>query len=156
MISGILYTSPLAMKTPIAHLADQSGTRLRHMRGYLPAAAVGSVTEQDGALVARVRPDLAIVIGGEQQVDGEGLTVSDVTHGHGHMVLTAQNAQAVLSKICGLNFSDHAFPTMHAAYSSVAKVRTLIVRTDDAYHLLVGASYAAYLWDVVADALTHD
>lgn len=130
--------------------------------------ATGKVTLiRDGAL-ARLRPDqFALLLEQyenrdalkrlEEAVDEIGVTVTDVTHGRAIMLLSGAKAAAALPKVCGLDFHNSAFPDLHAAQTSLAKVRTLILRLDEdsvpAYHLVVERSLGAYVWGVVYDAI---
>jgi heterotetrameric sarcosine oxidase gamma subunit len=84
-------------------------------------------------------------------------TITDITHGRCVLLLVGDKAARVLPKVCGLDFRDKQFPNMHAAQTSLAKVRTLIIRADiddetPTYALIVDRSLAAYVWDVVFDA----
>lgn len=85
------------------------------------------------------------------------VTVTDITHGRCALHLVGIGAVRVLRKLCGLDFSDKAFPVNHAAQTSLAKVRTLIIRADfrvrQFYLLIVDRSLGQYVWDVVADAM---
>ena len=153
-------------------LADLSGQMLWHVRGANVEAAlsdvppsVGDVTMSDDGLLARLRGDTALVIGAgaadlSSTIDENSLlTVTDITHGRGHLLLIGKRAPDVLPKVCGLDFDSRAFPNDHVAQSSLAKTRTTIIRHDresvPAYHLIVGTSLAAYVWDIVFDAMSE-
>ena len=58
------------------------------------------------------------------------VTVTSITHGRCGMLLVGSDAARVLRKVCGLDFSDKQFSDLHAAQTSLAKVRTLIIRAD--------------------------
>ena len=111
-------------------------------------------------MIAQPRGDQYFVINGkveaESSSEGDVLTVTDLTHAYGHLLLIGDFAADVLAKVCGLNFSDEAFPNQHIKQSSLAKVRASIIRHDQndvsAYHLLVGYPVTAYVWDVLFDA----
>jgi sarcosine oxidase gamma subunit len=70
--------------------------------------------------------------------------------------LIGVTAAEVLSKICGLNFHETAFPTMQVKQSSAAKIKTLIARCDEAgtpsYFLHVDRSLGQYFFEVLRDA----
>lgn len=182
-ISDIAFTSPVARllqgnspatQSQVAQsvgLADRSGQPLTHVRGAnlqsaladIPAN-VGDVTEADNSLLVRLRHDTVLVIGDTAQnlqnaLDDTLLTVTDITHGRGQLLLVGHHAADVLAKTCGLDFADRAFPNNHAAQTSLAKVRATIVRNDrdnvPAYHLIVGYSVAEYVWGVVFDAINE-
>jgi sarcosine oxidase, subunit gamma len=86
----------------------------------------------------------------------ERVTLTDITHGRAGIALVGTQARDVLAKVCGLDFSDRTFLDKHAAQTSLAKVRALIIRDDEdslpIYKLFVDRSLASYVWDVVYDA----
>ena len=88
---------------------------------------------------------------------GERLIIVDMTHGFGFLALAGPSAASVLSRLCGLNFNARAFPNWHAAQTSLAKVRALIVRADTGgvcrYLLPVYRSHAVYVWETLVDAV---
>ncbi|MEW5956475.1 MAG: sarcosine oxidase subunit gamma family protein [Chloroflexota bacterium] len=90
----------------------------------------------------------------ENRLDGAAAT--DLTHGQAVLRLAGAPAAEVLSKICGLNFHEAAFPNLHAAQTSAAKIKTLIVRADEgdrpAYFLHVDRPLGQYFWETVWDA----
>jgi len=94
------------------------------------------------AIAAAARPDL--------------VTVTDVTHGLAGIQLVGPRALDVMTRVCGLDFSDAAFPDQSARQSSVAKTRQLILRHDrgvlPSYTLFGARSLAAYLWSVLLAA----
>lgn len=130
-------------------------------------AEPGMVSESGAALVVALRPDIAVVLAPATEMAmvtrqiaaaaGEGLSVLDFSHGRGMMTLSGQAGPAVLSKLCGLDFGERAFADRHAAQTSLAKVRALIVRADERparrYILVVDRSHAAYVWEAIGDAM---
>lgn len=174
--SEIAFASPLASKlkgqkavsqADVAEsvgLADLSGQAVWHVRGKSAAnkvpAGVGGVIKEGDALIAQPRGDQYFVIGKQPDVEssaeGDVLTVTDLTHSYGHLLLIGKHATDVLAKTCGLDFYDKVFPNLTIAQSSLAKVRASIIRDDRdgvaAYHILVGYPVTAYVWDVVFDA----
>ena len=127
----------------------------------------GDVSESKLGLVATLRHDAALVLGlpGAVQavtgriaeVAGAHVTALDVSHGRGLLALSGPSAAAVLSKLCGLDFGERSFPHMHAAQTSLARVRALIVRADEGatrrYFLAVDRSHGVYIWETLADAM---
>ncbi|MEM7033628.1 MAG: sarcosine oxidase subunit gamma family protein [Chloroflexota bacterium] len=81
---------------------------------------------------------------------------TDYTHGKAIMKLVGRDATGLLSKICGLNFQNDAFPNLQVKQTSAAKVKTLIARVDDeaepAYYLQVNRPLGQYFWEVAWDA----
>ncbi len=94
------------------------------------------------------------------QADVQGsdqlITVSDLTHGRAELHLIGPTSPELLSGLCGLDFSDGAFPDLTAKSSSLAKTSQLILRHDLAAiptYAIVGArSLGAYLWDTILEA----
>ncbi|MBI5669138.1 MAG: hypothetical protein HZC41_14130 [Chloroflexi bacterium] len=126
---------------------------------------VGAVARVSDGLLAWLRrdelvllsPGLADALDRLQAASAESLlTLTDLTHGRGFLVLAGARAADVLPKVCSLNFSEAAFPDHRAAQAMLAKVRALILRADMAqlpvYHVIVDRSLAAYGCDVLLDA----
>lgn len=131
----------------------------------VPVGKVGSVVAVTDGLLARLRQDELALLSPQvhtslerwQAVSSDTLlTLTDVTHGRGFLALAGARTAEVLAKVCGLNFSDAAFPNLYAAQTLLAKVRALVLRADAAqlplYHLIVDRSLTAYVWDVLLDA----
>ncbi len=180
--SDLPYSQPLRHTHPHESLENiQVGMAalvrgLLHVRGYdgeavlsrayaLPILNVGDVAVVDGGLAVRLRRDEFLLVVEdvhvamahvEKAAAGARITLTDVTHGRAGIALVGERARHVLAKVCALDFSDRAFPSRHAAQTSLAKVRALIIRDDldaiPAYQLYVDRSLAAYVWDVVRDA----
>lgn len=152
-------------------LGELAGRTLLHVRG---AAAenvlqgadmpIGAVRTTADGLLARLRRDEFALLAPDGRValtrlagvvGGQRVTLTDITHGRGGLLLAGRHAPDVLAKVCALDFARQ-FPNLHAAQTSLAKVRTLIVRADieslPAYGLIVDRSLAAYVWAVVFDA----
>lgn len=124
----------------------------------------GSVVHTEEGLVAAMRLDvgMALVSPGRtseitQRISRERITVLDMSHGRGIMTLNGPCTARVLPKLCGLDFDERAFPHYHAAQTSIAKVRALIVRADEddlpRYIIAVDRSHAAYTWGAILDAM---
>lgn len=79
-----------------------------------------------------------------------------MTHGKAIFQLAGVSGKELLSKICGLDFEERRFPNLHAAQTSAAKIKSLIVRADQGnvltYYLHVERSLGQYFWEVVWDA----
>jgi heterotetrameric sarcosine oxidase gamma subunit len=152
-------------------LSEITGRRLFHVRGTEDSSApseqkIGDVIVEAEGMFIRLRRDEFVVLAEHYYVKWhrvvgwtglQNATLTDITHGRCGLLLIGQDTPKVLRKVCGLNFSDQAFPNMYAAQSSLAKVRTLIIRADadedmPAYGLFVDRSLAQYVWDVVFDA----
>lgn len=124
----------------------------------------GGVLRIEAGLIAALRPDMGEALVAPErasqiaaQLEGERVTVLDMSHGRALMTLSGPHAAGVLIKLCGLDFDERAFPDLHAAQTSVAKVRSLIVRADEGgsprYILAVDRSHGAYMWGAITDAM---
>jgi heterotetrameric sarcosine oxidase gamma subunit len=104
-----------------------------------PIASAGSLTD-----LARSRTADSLV------------SVVDLTHGRALVRLTGDRAADVLSKVCGIDLSDHVTPNLTAFRSIVAKLVTDVVRDDrgatPSYLLHCERSSGQYLFDVLVDA----
>jgi heterotetrameric sarcosine oxidase gamma subunit len=172
-IAKLPYQSPItaaAQSVQGVSLTDCSGHGLLDIRGQVilfSALNVGGVQHVENGILARLTHDqLFLMLDADANIaDATALfisesgkaTVTDVTHGYGNLRLSGWRAVDVLAKVCGLDFFDTSFPDFHAAQTSLAKVRTLILRRDEdeqpTYYLIVSSSLAAYVWGVVQDAM---
>jgi heterotetrameric sarcosine oxidase gamma subunit len=162
-------------------LADATGRGLLRVRGRSAGSAlsniwnavpgaIGEVVSVPDDALARLRADEflfmalspSLEVGAlEAQIAASSqtglVTVTDMTHGHGILQLVGQHAPDVLAKLCGLDFSDTAFPDHHVAQTSLAKVAALILRLDGsgwrAYWVMVERSLAAYVWETMWAAM---
>ncbi len=132
---------------------------------HTPQMAIGSVTTVPDGILARLRRDEFLLLTADLKAAmdhlaskpaGTLITLTDITHGRAVIYLGGTRAPDVLPKVCGLDFADTKFPNLHAAQTSLAKVRTLIIRMDTgptpAYLLVVDRSLADYVWEVIDDA----
>ncbi len=126
---------------------------------------VGQVMLVADGTLACLRPDEFVLLTSDVQAalsrlkemsSSRLLTLTDVTHGRGMILLTGTRAADVLPKVCGLDFSARRFPNHYAAQTMLAKVRALVIRADisdlPVYTVVVDRSLAAYVWEVVYDA----
>ena len=125
----------------------------------------GALTEQ--VCVYRLRQDLFFIHtppGAEQETRRQirsgtkesFVTCTDITHGRTEIRVVGPASRDLLSKVCGLDFADGAFPNGAAWQSSVAKTTQLIIRRDigklPGFSLIGGRSSGAYLWEVLIEA----
>jgi len=155
-------------------LEQDTSYSLLHIRGIdaetllqEPDMKIGDgIGASDDEMLARLRRDEFVLLARDGRrsqdhlkgfIGDRHVTVTDITHGRCVLNLYGIDVARVLRKVCGLDFSDTAFPVNHAAQTSLAKVRTLIIRYDygvrQFYRLIVDRSLAQYVWDVVADAM---
>jgi len=125
----------------------------------------GEVLLHGDALIARLRPDHWLAVTRSRDAipafsdftadnrTGELTTLTDITHGRACLLLIGARATEVLTRLCGLDFSEAAFPHAHAAQASLAKVRSLIIRWDlnhlPAYFISVERSLARYISEAI-------
>ncbi len=172
-LASIPDEEPLGVTISVG-LSEITNRGLLHIRGneaegVLRASSmkIGDAlpAESEEGLLARTRRDEFVLLtrdpGGAttrltDMIGERRVTVTEITHGRCGILLVGRDATRVLAKVCGLDFSDKQFPTLHAAQTSLAKVRTLIVRADidetPAYGLIVDRSLAQYVWGMVYDA----
>lgn len=128
----------------------------------------GHVAVSAGGLY-RLRPDvfyLSTRPGGEAEAHTQletaitahnlFVTVTNQTHGLADLRLIGPASRVVLGKLCGLDFSDEAFPNLTIKQTSVAKTKQMVIRRDFdpllAYTLVGAQSLATYLWEVILEA----
>ena len=84
------------------------------------------------------------------------VTVTDVTHGRMEIRVIGPDSQALLSKLCGLDFRSSAFPNETAKQSSLAKTTQLIIRRDigelPTFSIIGTQSLGPYVWDTMMEA----
>ena len=84
------------------------------------------------------------------------VTVTDITHGRAEIRVIGPNSQALLSKLCGLDFHSSAFPNETAKQSSFAKTTQLISRRDigelPTFSIIGTQSLGPYVWDTMMEA----
>ena len=165
-------------------LADLSALGKVQIQGAaLPAlqAAFGSAPGQpgevaavEGGLLACLTHDdwyLTAPVGGEAQAlerlqgalsaAGAFAHATDVTHAYAALLLAGPRSREVLPKLCGLDFHPAVFPNRAVRQSSVARLRTILIRDNlaggglPAYQLHVARSEADYLWGVLLDAASE-
>ena len=152
----------------LANLTGISIVQLRGPEGELGAAFgdlpgdIGQVLPRSADLAARLTDDEWMLMGADrsniptQVVAIPRATVTDLTHGYGVLLVTGARARELLSTLCALDFSEQAFADLHAAQTSLANVRALVVRRDhanqDAYLIAVGRSVTEYVWARLMEA----
>ena len=84
------------------------------------------------------------------------ISVVDNTSGLVGLSLSGQDSRSVLRKLSAFSLDEEDFPNLCTAQTSLAKVRTTILRRDmqntPCYQLFADRSYAEYLWDSLLDA----
>jgi len=87
-------------------------------------------------------------------IPGNRTALSDLSHGYGKLELGGPGSTALLVRLCGLDFSESAFPNGHVAQTSLAKVHATLVRLDGKdiapkFIVLIDRSLSAYVWEVM-------
>lgn len=149
------------------------GTALATRWPALPQAP-GQVSEAGDALLCRLTPSELYFLSTSPsaplppadelnaELSGAGCFAHATDYRHGSAVLRLSGPDAVgtMRKICGLDFSDSAFPNLAVRQTSAAKIKTLIVRSDERggkggghrYYLVVNRPFGEYMWHTVRDA----
>ncbi len=134
-----------------------------------PALAIGAGVARAGIRLYRLRHDLFFISTppGEEQMAQEKLqtateeaghfaTVADITHGRAEIRMVGPASQALLSKLCGLDFASGVFPNGTAKQSSLARTTQLIIRRDagslPGFSIIGKRSLGLYVWEVIAEA----
>ena len=157
--------------TPNGRLTIQSTQAEAVVQAALavPVLTSGGSAVVAGARVYRLRQDLFFISTppGEEEAVQEKLsaagaaadhfaTVVDITHGRAEIRLVGPASQALLSKVCGLDFASAAFPDGTARQSSLARTNQLIIRRDagslPAFSIIGKRSLGLYVWDVISQA----
>ncbi|MCP4424358.1 MAG: aminomethyl transferase family protein [Chloroflexi bacterium] len=164
-----------AVLTAHVTLSDQSHNGKIRIEGKTAGAmlqadelAIGEGKAVDYGRIYRLRRDLFFVSVEEDVAEvnvslarqasdiPDLITVTDVTHGNAELWLIGPKSAELLSRLCGLDFDDSAFPNGVAKQTSVAKITQLIIRRDlgdaPAFALIGGRSIAAYLWQTILEA----
>jgi heterotetrameric sarcosine oxidase gamma subunit len=92
-----------------------------------------------------------------EAVPDDGLvSVVDVTHGRALMRISGARTADLLAKVCAIDLSEEVTPDGAAFRSSVAKLVTDVVRSDESgvrsYFLHCERSSGQYLFDALLDA----
>ena len=171
------------VESPRVTLRDLSGVGVILIQGDVGAApalearwpalphAPGRVSEVGDTLFCRLTPTELYILSTSPsaplpsadelnaELSGAGCFAHATDYRHGSAVLRLSGPDAVgtMRKICGLDFSDSAFPNLRVRQTSAAKIKTLIVRSDERggdhrYYLVVNRPFGEYMWHTVRDA----
>ena len=128
----------------------------------------------DGTLVARLSPGEFLLLGPSDgrpstvaaldaawSLDAAGLCFQ-VPRRDSHAWFTVGGAKApeMFAKLCGIDVRLHKFADLSIAQTSLARLSAIIIRDDrgaelPAFHVLADSASAAYLRDVLADAMAE-
>lgn len=181
-----IFRSPITLPTtppranPQVVVSDLTGVPIRLLQGQIddilkkeslkPPATVGQVTDQGEGFLARLLPTELYLFGKSRTANlptaatlndrfrqaNRFAQATDYTAGKAVLKLSGTATQNLLSKLCGLDFYETAFPNGQVKQSRVAKISALIARWDEAetstYFLQVDRPFGQYFWDAVWDA----
>ena len=154
---------------PVILIQGIPGNALDGLFGNIPGNP-GATVDTGDTVLARLTPDELYIFGKRPgaalplaaDIDQRLAAAShfahatDLSHGKAVIKLVGPAAGETLSKICGLNFANAAFPPGQVAQTSAAKIKTLIVRGDEdqtlVYFLHVERPLGQYFWETLIDA----
>lgn len=123
----------------------------------------------DGSAIARLGPSEALLLSG---LDGSGNVELRPKSGDGARAypvprssaniwfyLCGERSSGVFAKLCGVDLRPHIFSQGAVAQTSIARLNGIVIRHDAGktvgYHLLADFASAAYLWEVLLDAMAE-
>ena len=133
------------------------------------ALEIGGGAEVDSNRVYRLRVDCYFVSTSQgrdiavrrtlvDRASDRFVTVTNLTHAWSEIRVVGPCAPTLMSRVCGLDFSEAAFPDAAAKQTSVARTTQLVIRRDaaelPAFSVLGARSLAAYLWEILMEAGT--
>lgn len=78
---------------------------------------------------------------------------------HAWLALVGARVPAMLAKICGVDCRPHKFADLTLAQTLVARTSAIVARADvggiGCWHLLFDSASAAYMWQVLIDAMSE-
>lgn len=164
-------------------LADLHGLRVMRVLGHHGSTPVwrhfgespveiGALVPLDQAWLARLAADETLLLsnraaalqGVAAALESDEalplLAAVETTHGQSILGIGGPGVRAILRKLTGLDLRERSFPDRRAAQTSLARIRTTILRfdlkDDRNYILIAQRSAGQYLWDVILDALNGE
>ena len=136
----------------------------------LPDKPNQALKQEDGSWVARLSFTEYCVLGslhdfGERVSQLEqGWKMDDTANyllprqdSHAWIQLTGQYVAVVMAKLCGVNLQQEEFAVGQIAQTSIARINAIVINVSDAqthkFNLLCDRAAAAYLWEVLQDAI---
>lgn len=99
-----------------------------------------------------------------EEHNGSSVYVTDITHGRSQFRVVGPACRSLLSKLCGLDFGEAAFPHLACRETSLARTKQLITRHDvtlpsyavvPSFTIIGGRSLGAYVWETIMIAGTE-
>jgi glycine cleavage system aminomethyltransferase T len=134
--------------------ADRSHLAKAELSGtseWLVAPGEGIATRRGDGWSCPLTPRRAILIGDTGTPPG-GESI-DLTCSLGAISIAGPQARETIARFCAIDTRAVVLPPLGFRPGSIARTPGYLLRHgDDAFLLLFGAAYGAYLWEVVADA----
>lgn len=139
----------------------------------LPAQPHRLARIEDGLLACRLSPGEALLL---TQPWGSSRLIKDLERAwsiesaglyfpvprrdsHAWLALVGARVPTMLAKICGIDFRPHKFADLTLAQTQVARTSAIVARADvectGCWHLLFDSASAAYMWQVLIDAMSE-
>ena len=99
-----------------------------------------------------------------EEHSGSSVYVTDITHGRSQFRVVGPACRSLLSKLCGLDFGEAAFPHLACRETSLAQTKQLIARHDvtlpsravvPSFTIIGGRALGAYVWETIMIAGTE-
>ena len=90
----------------------------------------------------------------------EGVWPLYCQHSHAWLQLAGEPRAEVMAKLCGVDFSDAAFPLGSVAQTQAARVSVIVAAHQNendqpVFSIFVDQSLARYLWEAIEDAMAE-
>ncbi|HKZ13134.1 MAG TPA: hypothetical protein VJL81_04730 [Solirubrobacterales bacterium] len=132
----------------LSHLAkaELSGTG-----AWLGSPADGVATRRGDGWACPLTPRRALLLG-DTGTPPDGVTL-DLTSSLGAISIAGPEARETIARFCAIDTRAATLPPLGFRPGSIARTPGYLLREgEDAFLLVFGAAYGAYMWEVVADA----
>lgn len=174
-VSGALHVRDLTPSLGVLHLRGPEAEAVVERFNAAESAkitspAIGETRSLEAGVLCRLAADeyllLVEKLAGlgaayaalEDVGGGSRVTLSDLTHAYGKLLLSGRQIPGLLPRLCGLDTSEAGFPDGRAAQTSLAKIHATLARVDEkadgpSFYLLVDRSLTAYVWEVIEEVV---
>jgi len=144
----------------------------------MPEHSNQGVRHPAGGIIARLSPGEVLLLGDPFAGDSPWIEAAKAHLGQGQglcfplpradshawFCVVGESAPAMFAKVCSVDLSGRAFPDLHIAQTSVARVNAIVIRDDETfkdksefpcYHVLADWASARSLWDYLLDAMAE-